>query len=162
MRNPRDIYGHSGHVIGSEKLPCGIFVNDTIILHQVVSRKVSAVDQRQGMKQKEVPADSYGVRSNGGLVVGQCNLAVRAVSIRPQSGTGILRLLHHGGLRQSTVYPVLKHQNGILRGFGIRGKETAYLRRIVLLAPPPCHLLGILRTYDLICRNKQDQENQKR
>ena len=113
------------------------------------------------MEQKEIPSNPYGVRRNRSLIVRQRDLTVRAVGVRPQSGSGIFRFLHYGSICQSAVYTMLEHQNGIFCGFGICGKEAADLSRTFSLTPSLCHLLGILCTYDMVCRKKQDQEDQE-
>ena len=45
MGNIADIYRHSHHIIGAEQLPGRILIDDTIVLHQIVTGKIGACDQ---------------------------------------------------------------------------------------------------------------------
>ena len=81
MGNSADIDSHPRHIIRPEQLPGCIRIYNAVILHQVISRKVSAVEKRQRVEQKKVSAD--GIRRQRGLVGGYGHASVRAVSVRP-------------------------------------------------------------------------------
>ena len=85
-----DIYCHAHHIIGAEQLPGRILIDDTIILHQIITGKIGAGDQFQRMEHKKVSADTDGIGIQRIFPVDQGDLAVRTVGIHPESCTGVL------------------------------------------------------------------------
>ena len=156
-----DIDHHPRHVAGAEKLPGRILIYDAVVLHQIVSRKIGAVEQLHRMKQEIVAADADGIRRKGGLVAGDGHCAVRAVSVCPQSGAGILRILNHRRIGQRLIDAVPELNETILSDPRIHGEKTADLRCVPLAAPPIGRCLVRLAASQTMGRHKQDQEHYK-